>query len=65
MSEINEKIKNKLNEYPLPVKNICIDIVSFARSNPIDTVKDHLDSKIRKAVKAKEMKNDSEKNGNQ
>lgn len=54
MSEINESIKKKLDQYPSQVGGICKSIVSFSRQKmPETAVKEHLDRLIRKSIKSK------------
>lgn len=54
MTEINERIKQKLEGYPEPIGSIAKEIISFAQNMPEPAVKEHLDQLVRKAVKKEE-----------
>jgi hypothetical protein len=54
MPEINEKISQKLDDYPEPINIISKEIISFAQNMPEPAVKEHLDQLVRKAVKRQE-----------
>lgn len=56
MTKINQKIKQKLEDYPPPIGTIATEITSFAQNMPEPAVKEHLDNLIRKAVKREEIK---------
>lgn len=55
MSEVNQRIRDKLSKYTPPIGEICTEIVAFAKTMPEIAIKDHLDHLIRKAVKDAEQ----------